>query len=203
MDITDTEFKPLERFRIDKDTVVIEMALDEPFDIYDDKDPSPLKMRDFSKSVQEYIIEGVLVIPKNKKIRIDFYFYKFNITQEEILLLEKSYKAFFAYEIRLKHYEMKQKLKQGFRSMLSGLLFLFCCMHISRTFFLSDSTLLSSFAAEGLNVLGWVSLWNPVQVFLYELWPISQKRKLLERSLRAQTKFLDILSLPEERRFIE
>jgi hypothetical protein len=34
---------------------------------------------------------------------------------------------------------------------------------------------------EGLIILGWVANWRPIEIFLYDWWPLVRKRRLLER----------------------
>jgi hypothetical protein len=39
---------------------------------------------------------------------------------------------------------------------------------------------------EGLILLGWVANWRPIEIFLYEWWPIVRHRNLLRRLSQAQ-----------------
>jgi hypothetical protein len=34
---------------------------------------------------------------------------------------------------------------------------------------------------EGLTILGWVAMWRPVEIFLYEWWPILEQQRTCER----------------------
>ena len=34
---------------------------------------------------------------------------------------------------------------------------------------------------EGLIILGWVANWRPIEIFLYDWWPLVRRRKLFER----------------------
>ena len=34
---------------------------------------------------------------------------------------------------------------------------------------------------EGLIILGWVANWRPIEIFLYDWWPILAERKLYDR----------------------
>jgi len=40
--------------------------------------------------------------------------------------------------------------------------------------------------AEGLVILGWVANWRPIEMFLYDWWPIIRRRNLLRRLARAE-----------------
>jgi len=196
------KFRPLERYRVEGNVVVIEMALQEPSDIYDDKDPSPLRMRDFKKEVEKYITDCIREIPHAKKLRVEFYFYEFSNEAMEKELLKKSYHDFFAFEIKIKRFELREKIKRGIKSLLIGSTFLFFCILISHLIKDHNDSIFKSFFLEGLNVLGWVSLWNPVQVFLYEIWPIVKERKIMERALHVDVAFKNVEHIPDNRKYI-
>jgi hypothetical protein len=34
---------------------------------------------------------------------------------------------------------------------------------------------------QGLFILGWVALWRPLEIFLYDWWPLARRIRLLER----------------------
>ena len=34
---------------------------------------------------------------------------------------------------------------------------------------------------EGLLILGWVAMWRPLQIFLYEWWPIRTEARICDR----------------------
>ena len=36
-------------------------------------------------------------------------------------------------------------------------------------------------AEQGLFILGWVALWRPLEIFLYDWWPLARRIRLLER----------------------
>jgi len=42
---------------------------------------------------------------------------------------------------------------------------------------------------EGLSVLGWVSMWKPMEIFLYEWWPIRRERRACRRLVEAPVTF--------------
>jgi hypothetical protein len=66
-----------------------------------------------------------------------------------------------------------------------GLGFLAICLALSGTF--SNTAFLPDFVhrllAEGFNIAGWVGLWRPVELLLYDAAPLRRDRAVL-RSLR-------------------
>jgi hypothetical protein len=47
---------------------------------------------------------------------------------------------------------------------------------------------LGFFIEQGLLVLGWVALWRPVDILLYELRPLRKRRDLLAALSRAEVR---------------
>ena len=39
----------------------------------------------------------------------------------------------------------------------------------------------SSLLAEGLLISGWVAMWRPIELFLYEWWPLWRQQRLYRR----------------------
>jgi len=44
--------------------------------------------------------------------------------------------------------------------------------------------------SEGLLILGWVAMWKPVEIFLYDWWPDLDRRRLFERIAHIQIETL-------------
>jgi hypothetical protein len=49
---------------------------------------------------------------------------------------------------------------------------------------------LGTFLNEGLVILGWVANWKPIEIFLYDWWPILRRRNLFARLAVAQVGLL-------------
>ena len=45
----------------------------------------------------------------------------------------------------------------------------------------------SRIAEESLLIAGWVAMWRPLEIFLYDWWPIRAEARLLERLARMPT----------------
>ena len=44
---------------------------------------------------------------------------------------------------------------------------------------------------EGLIIAGWVAMWRPIQIFLYDWWPIARRRRMLQNLSRAQVRVVE------------
>ena len=75
---------------------------------------------------------------------------------------------------------------QGLKALQNGLIFLGACLLLS-TLFENAEMLpewLRRFAGEGFLIAGWVSLWHPIEILLYEWWPFSRQINIYESIMR-------------------
>lgn len=71
---------------------------------------------------------------------------------------------------------------RGIRALKRGLLFLALCLLLSTLFDGLDSLpgLIRRFLSEGCLIAGWVSLWHPIELLLYEWGPYWREKKIYE-----------------------
>ena len=69
--------------------------------------------------------------------------------------------------------------------MCSSDLFLTACMALRELVLSLPIDTLGRAFAEGLVIIGWVAMWGPLQIFLYDWWPMAQTVRVLERLSQA------------------
>ncbi|MDI1249226.1 MAG: hypothetical protein PSV13_10220 [Lacunisphaera sp.] len=91
---------------------------------------------------------------------------------------------YFASRAEVKRRELRQLLRQGRASLLIGLLFLAVCIGLGALVPRIGLGPWSKFLELGLDIVGWVAMWRPLEIFLYEWWPIMGDRRLMQRLAR-------------------
>lgn len=71
---------------------------------------------------------------------------------------------------------------QGIRALQRGLLFLAVCLMVSTLFDRIEylPILVHRFLNEGFLIAGWVSLWYPIELLLYEWSPLRRQKRIYE-----------------------
>ena len=84
-------------------------------------------------------------------------------------------REYFLYRSDILDKKLNTILKLGLKSLLVGLSFLLIAILASAGVenYLSHEHL-KSFLKEGLILIGWVSMWKPINIFLYEWWPLAE-----------------------------
>jgi hypothetical protein len=77
---------------------------------------------------------------------------------------------------------------RGLRALQGGSLFLAACLVLSAL--VENATFLPEFLihffSEGLIIAGWVSLWHPIEILLYEWWPYWRENRLLQHIMEME-----------------
>jgi hypothetical protein len=92
--------------------------------------------------------------------------------------LGKSIGRHFAHLAAEENARTRALMSAGRRDLAVGLLFLFVCGVLALFAVKVLPAAFGIFVEQGLLILGWVALWRPVDMFLYELRPLRHSRDL-------------------------
>jgi hypothetical protein len=80
---------------------------------------------------------------------------------------------------------------QGFKALQTGVIFLTICLALSAAAgaaeFLPEA--LRDIFSEGFLIAGWVSLWHPVEILLYEWWPLWRQIHIHQHIMNMELEF--------------
>ncbi len=160
----------------------IELRLIELDQLFDPFDPFPIPTRDLARSAEEFIVGWARELPRDLTFRIIVHLSEGEATSSAAAGLSEALKRHFTYRAERVTGDLHELFRIGRQSLLIGLAVLGACVLggrvVSGALGPSD---VSSFLAEGLIILGWVANWRPIEIFLYEWWPIAQRRRLYQR----------------------
>ena len=72
-------------------------------------------------------------------------------------------------------------MKQGWTSLLIGLSCLATCLIVSKVLLHSEAGTWASVLQESLTIAGWVAMWRPMQIYLYDWWPLRRRGRIYEK----------------------
>jgi hypothetical protein len=67
-------------------------------------------------------------------------------------------------------------MKQGRTSLFIGLVFLATCLVITKTLLRGEAGTWAAVLRESLSIAGWVAMWRPMEIYLYDWWPLRLRR---------------------------
>lgn len=160
---------------------VIELELKSFLQLFDSFDPAPFHEKELNLDAEEYLYNAVDEFPLRKPLEIMIHLPPSEVSSEIEADLKEAIKYHFSYKKLLADIELKRLLYQGRRNFIIALTFLFLCLLMIRLLSTFEESLVNTLFSEGLLIIGWVAMWEPVHIFLYGWWPIVQKRNIYEK----------------------
>jgi len=146
-------------------------------------DPSPFHERDLDDDAEEFIVSWAREFPRRDSVSLVVHVDQLPGHGDARHLLETAVHNYFAYRAKLNLHEFRHLLKEGRTSLIIGLAFLAACTLMSQLLRQRAGTL-PIVLREGLIIAGWVAMWRPMEIFLYEWWPLLRRGRLYEKLSR-------------------
>jgi hypothetical protein len=160
----------------------IELKVRDIGQLFQSLDPLPFRERDLDAAVEEYVVAWAREQGAARPIRIVVHLPADEARREEAKHIGDAIRNYFAYRAEAVRWELKELFRVGRVSLAVGLAMLAACVFLgaevsSRV----GQGYVGRFFDEGLIILGWVANWRPIQIFLYDWWPLARQRRLHER----------------------
>ncbi|MGB8363134.1 MAG: hypothetical protein ACLQUZ_11340 [Rhizomicrobium sp.] len=160
----------------------IEIQIDRVAQLFDTLDPFPFQERDLDKKAEDFIVGWARELPKAGPIRIIVHLPLQEADSQHGRALGGAVHSYFHYRADAVTKELKELFRFGRYSLMVGLVTLAICIATGQIAMTSlGNTDFAHFLNEGLVILGWVANWRPIEIFLYEWWPLVRRRRLYRR----------------------
>lgn len=160
----------------------LEISLRQVQQLFNSLDPAPFHERELDLGAETYLLSWVQELPAEAALELSLHLTEAPPPQESPHWIEDAVHHHFAERERLKRRELRALLRQGRVSLAIGLAFLAVCLLLSRWLLgLGPDGVLASLLRESFLVAGWVALWRPLQIYLYDWWPLLGQARLLRR----------------------
>jgi hypothetical protein len=179
-----TQDPSLQVYRREGDQTLIEIRLHTVRQMFHTLDPAPFRDKDLDEVAEQYLVEACREAGTRHPLRIVVHLPAAEVDTEAALTLPDAVHNYFSYRERQLRADIVKLLRFGAGSFLIGLLFLVLCLGLRGWFIAHPIGVDPVILEEGLLILGWVALWRPTEVLLYDWWPLARHRGLLRRLSR-------------------
>ena len=164
----------------------IELRLRDLNQLFDSFDPAPFHEKDLDHDAEEYITSWAREFPPHLPLVFRLHLPEDQRRHEPERIVQGAIANYFTYRAGLARLDVRHTLQQGRWALGVGVLFLALCMgarELLRSFGPSEWL---HVVEEGLLIVGWVAMWRPIELLLYDWWPQLQKRRTYENLSRMQ-----------------
>jgi hypothetical protein len=160
----------------------IELRVNEIAQLFSTLDPFPFRERDLDKEAEEYIVSWARELSVDKPIKIVVHLPDKEVHTKAAGELGEAFTRYFAYRADLSQRELNELFRVGRRSLSVGATILVSCLVVAQLAagYLTEAPL-KRLVEESFLILGWVANWRPLEIFLYDWWPLARRRDLYRR----------------------
>ena len=161
---------------------VIEVHLAELKQLFNAIDPSPFREKDLDPNAEEFIVSWAREAPGDAQLALLVYLDRPAGLPEEPAILRAAIREFFAQRRDSTRRRLGQLFRVGRKSLLIGITFLTVSIGVGD--FIANRLAgqqLGEILRESLLIGGWVAMWRPLEIFLYDWWPIRADVRLFDR----------------------
>ncbi len=160
----------------------IELRVDKIGQLFESFDPMPFRERDLDRNAEEFIVGWARELPGRDRIRILVHMPADQAAHEDAGAIRDAFLRYFRYRADAVAGSLSELFRIGRYSLGVGLLVLFSCVSLAQLVpFLPGARHYGALVREGLIILGWVANWRPIEIFLYDWWPLVRRRNLYRR----------------------
>ena len=167
------------------DSHIIEVRIRKLRQLFDSLDPSPFIALDLDDDAQQYVVGSAKVLSARLPLALAIHLREPIESAEEARDAGEAIREHFKRQSGFTTLRLRDLLHDGWISLAIGLAFLSTALAASAALlkWAEASTAIAIFR-EGLIICGWVAMWRPIQIFLYDWWPILGDRRLFDRLSR-------------------
>lgn len=151
-------------------------------------DPMPMRQRDLDAEIEDWVVTWAEELPRDHEIVLEVL-----VGDESWIGVEESVEAGIRHNFSYREWSTGRRLarlmRDGRISLMIGLTALIALTAAGRLIEAANGGTSLGILEEGLVVAGWVAMWRPMEIFLYEWWPIRRERRIHRRLAAAVVVF--------------
>jgi hypothetical protein len=161
---------------------LIEVHISELQQIFNSLDPTPFRERDLDPKAEAFIADWARERQGDAPLGLLIHVDREVTSAEHIGVVQGAVRDYFAERAAVTRRQLRQLFRVGRTSLLIGLLFLAVSILLGNLAEdLLEHTRFAGVASESLLIGGWVAMWRPLEIFLYDWWPIRAEARLFDR----------------------
>lgn len=174
-----------QRYHVVDGRARIELVVRDVRQLFDSRDPAPFRERDLDEGAVEYLMGAVEELPRHLPVALVVVI---DAPAEPALAdaaIAEGIRGHFAHARTQIGRRLRQHVRRGRLALGVGLVVLVACLLLAEAAAAMSSGRLREVVREGLVIAGWVALWRPLEVLLYDWWPLVEERRQIDRLLEA------------------
>ena len=173
-------------------TAWLDIRVGEARQLFNMMDPAPFRERDIDPNAETYIVEWGQETRSGQPLGLVVHLAHETATPATAGMLRDAFREYFRQRAEATRRRLRQLFRVGRLSLAIGLAFLGVALVAGE--FIAGLLTKEGYGwivKESFVIGGWVALWRPLEIFLYDWWPIVAEARLDDRLGAMQLRLVD------------
>lgn len=165
------------------DCARIEVRVGEIRQLFNSMDPAPFRERDLDPDAEAFIVDSARELRRGVPLGLVVRLSRAADAPADVAALPQAVREYFAERAAATRTRLRRLLRIGGWSLLIGLAFVAAANVVGDTVgdLVGRYTGYGRFIHESIVIGAWVALWRPLEILLYDWWPIVGEARLFDR----------------------
>ena len=168
----------------------LELRVHELAQLFNSMDPTPFHSKALDREAETFIEAWALGFPIKSPLHLTIHLEHMPSEGDPTALATGAIHHHFSDKADLVRRDLRYLFWQGRISLLIGLAFVALCLLVADAIGQSGASTAHTIARESLTIVGWVAMWRPMQLFLYDWWPMARRMGTYRALARAHVKIM-------------
>jgi hypothetical protein len=160
----------------------IEVQVGELKQLFNSMDPAPFRERDLDPKAEAFIVEWARELRRDAPLALVVRVSREAPSPDDVGALRQAIREYFTHSAAATRAQLRKLFRTGRWTLLIGLAFVAAANLIGDVVAdLVGRYQYGRFVHESIVIGAWVALWRPMEIFLYEWWPILGEARLYDR----------------------
>jgi hypothetical protein len=167
--------KPLtSRYRLENGQPILDVRVASMEQLFDNRDPAPFRDRDLDPDLVEYLIDGARDLA-NSPLRVEIW-----LGTAPSVDVSQAVRVYFQHEIDRSNRRRREQVRAGLIALSIAIAVVIALIAVAEMVERRVTGTLGSALREALVISGWVLMWRPIEVLVYNHITWRRDRRVLE-----------------------
>lgn len=158
--------------------------------LFNSMDPTPFLNKDLDPEAEDFIETWASGFAPGSRFHITIHVEQWSSDGDPSEMVTEAIHNHFSYKAERTRNTLKHLLQQGRTSLVIGLAFVTLWLIAADAIGELGTHTGVTIARESLTIVGWVAMWRPLQIFLYDWWPLLRQIRLYQKLSSAHIKVI-------------
>ena len=166
----------------------LELRVRELAQLFNSMDPTPFHNKALDREAEAFIESWGRGVAPKAQIHLTVHLQSMPSHEDPTALVTEAIHNHFSDKADIGLRDLRDLFWQGRISLLIGLAFVALCLLAAEAIGKMGVGSAYTIARESLTIVGWVAMWRPMQLFLYDWWPLVRRIRSSKALAHARVK---------------